>query len=137
MKMRNLCIIFYVNLINQILIRNIFLFHMKIWSFYVKIKTNSSNKVLCEEKEKFRIYIGDFFSYFIQSRVFYPKLTLRWLIQTDLDSWFIVRSLLGPTVLVRLLSQCWIIGGHTIHSPIEALRLSTVIEPTPFQKSAF
>ena len=38
--------------------------------------------------------------------------------------------------LVRLLSQCWITGGHTIHPPIERLLPPTGIEPTPFQNSA-
>ena len=39
-----------------------------------------------------------FFSYFIQSRVFCPQLTLRQLIQPDLESRFIVRSQFGPSV---------------------------------------
>ena len=39
-----------------------------------------------------------FFSYFIQSRVFYPQLTLRQLIQPDLESRFIVRSQLDPSI---------------------------------------
>ena len=38
--------------------------------------------------------------------------------------------------LVRLLSQCWITGGHTIHPPIEGLLPPTGIEPTPFRNSA-
>ena len=35
--------------------------------------------------------------------------------------------------LVRLLSQCWITGGHTIHPPIEGLLPPTGNEPIPFQ----
>ena len=38
--------------------------------------------------------------------------------------------------LVRLLSQCWITGGHTIHPPIEGLLPPTGIEPTLFRSSA-
>ena len=38
---------------------------------------------------------------------------------------------------VRLLSQCWITGGHTIHPPIEGLLPPRDIEPTPFQNSTF
>ena len=38
--------------------------------------------------------------------------------------------------LVRLLSQCWITDGHTIHPPIEGLLLPTGIEPTSFRNSA-
>ena len=43
-----------------------------------------------------------------------------------------VRSL----YLVRLLSQCWITGGHTVHPPIERLLPPTCIEPTLFRNSA-
>ena len=64
--------------------------------------------------------------------IFYLQLTLRQLIQPDLESRFIVRS----QYLVRLLSQCWITGGHTIHPPIKGLLPSTGIEPTPFRNSA-
>ena len=39
--------------------------------------------------------------------------------------------------LVRLLSQCWITGGHTVHPPIEGLLPPTGIESTTFRKSAF
>ena len=39
-----------------------------------------------------------FFSYFIQSQVFYPQLTLWQLIQPDLESQSIVRSQLGPSI---------------------------------------
>ena len=39
-----------------------------------------------------------FFSYFIQSRGFYPQLTLQQLIQPDLEPRFIVRSQLGPSI---------------------------------------
>ena len=39
-----------------------------------------------------------FFSYFIQSRIFNPQLTLRQLIQPDLGSRFIVRSQLSPSI---------------------------------------
>ena len=38
--------------------------------------------------------------------------------------------------LVRLLSQCWITGGHSIYPPIEGLLPPTGIEPTLFQNSA-
>ena len=38
--------------------------------------------------------------------------------------------------LVRLLSQCWITGGHTIHPPMEGLLSPTGIEPTPFRNLA-
>ena len=34
--------------------------------------------------------------------------------------------------LVRLLSYCWIAGGHTIHPPIKGLLPLTGIEPTLF-----
>ena len=47
---------------------------------------------------KLRIF---FFRYFIQSRFFfffYPKLTLWWLIQPDLESQFIVRAQLGLSI---------------------------------------
>ena len=37
--------------------------------------------------------------------------------------------------LVRLLSQCWIAGGHKIRPPIEELLPPTGIEPTPFRNS--
>ena len=54
-----------------------------------------------------------FFSYFIQSRVFYSQLTLRQLIQTDLESRFIVRSQLvlsiqsgsSPSPRLQVVSQ--------------------------------
>ena len=39
-----------------------------------------------------------FFSYFIQCWAFYPQLTLPQLIQLNLESWFIVRSLLVPSI---------------------------------------
>ena len=39
-----------------------------------------------------------FFSYFIQSQVLYPQLTLQQLIQLDLESGFIVRFQLGPSI---------------------------------------
>ena len=38
--------------------------------------------------------------------------------------------------LVRLLSFCWITGGHTIHPPIEGLLSPFGTEATPFQNSA-
>ena len=38
--------------------------------------------------------------------------------------------------LVRLLSQRWVTGGHTIHPPIEGLLPPTGIEPTSFRNSA-
>ena len=44
--------------------------------------------------------------------------------------------LLGSQYLVRRFSQCWITGGHTIHSPIEGLVPPTGIEPTSFQNLA-
>ena len=37
--------------------------------------------------------------------------------------------------LVRLLSQCWITGGHTIHPPIEGLLPPSGTEPTQFRNS--
>ena len=46
----------------------------------------------------FSFFLFFFFGYFIQSRVFYPQLTLRQLIQPDLESRFIVRPQLGPSV---------------------------------------
>ena len=49
-----------------------------------------------------------------------------------MEFWFNVRS----QYLVRLLSWCWITGGHTIHPPIEGLLPPTGIEPTPFRNSA-
>ena len=74
------------------------------------------------------------FNYFIQSRGF---LSVAYLTVGNL-------ALLGIQVhcqvsvrsqyLVRLLSQCWITGGHTIHLPIE--RPQAGIEPTPFRNSA-
>ena len=39
--------------------------------------------------------------------------------------------------LVRILSQCWITDGHTVHPPIEVLLPSTGIKPIPFRNSAF
>ena len=53
-----------------------------------------------------------FFSHFIQSRVFYPQFTLRQLIQPDLESWFIARPRLGPSIqsglqVVAQLTQLW------------------------------
>ena len=38
--------------------------------------------------------------------------------------------------LVRLLSKCWITGGHTIHPPIKGLLPPTGIKPIPFRNSA-
>ena len=38
--------------------------------------------------------------------------------------------------LVRLLSYCWITGGHTIYPPVEELLPRTGIEPTPFRNQA-
>ena len=38
--------------------------------------------------------------------------------------------------LVRLLSQCWITGGRTVHPPIEGLLPPTGTEPKPFRNSA-
>ena len=58
------------------------------------------------------------------------------------NSWFSPTwnrgSLLGLRFqyLVRLLSLCWITGGHTIHPPIELLLPSTGIDPIPFRHSA-
>ena len=72
-----------------------------------------------------------FFSYFIQSLVFYPQLTLQQLIQPDLESQFIVRSQSCP-----IIQSGWITRGHTIHPPIEGLLPQTGIEPTPFRNSA-
>ena len=49
--------------------------------------------------EKFKgTYQSLFFSYFIQITIFHPQFTLRQLIQPDLESRFIVRSQLGPSV---------------------------------------
>ena len=39
--------------------------------------------------------------------------------------------------LVRLISYCWITGGHTIHPPIEGLQPLTGIESTPFRNSVY
>ena len=38
--------------------------------------------------------------------------------------------------LVRLLSQCWITGGHTCQPPIEGLLPPTCLETTPFRNLA-
>ena len=47
----------------------------------------------------FLFFLG--FSYLItfQSQIFYPQFTLRQLIQSDLESRFIVKSQLGPSIL--------------------------------------
>ena len=69
----------------------------------------------------------------VWSRVFLnPQLTLRQLIQPDLEPWFIARS----QHLVSLLSQYWITGGNKIHPPIEGLVSPAGFEPTLFRKSA-
>ena len=38
--------------------------------------------------------------------------------------------------LVRLVSLCWITGGHTVHPPIEGLLPPTGTEPIRFRNSA-
>ena len=42
--------------------------------------------------------LASFFCDFIQIRIFYPQHTLRQLIQSDLESRFLVRSQLGPSI---------------------------------------
>ena len=80
----------------------------------------------------------NFFCYFNQGRVFYPQHTSfrRQLIQVDLESRFIVKVSVRSRYLVRLLSQCCITYGHTIHQSNEGLLPLTSIEPTAFRNSA-
>ena len=83
-----------------------------------------------------RKFLAAFFSYFIQRRSFYSQLTLPQQIQSNLESWFVVRSRLGPSIqsgssdcarlqvvkqLTQLLNECY---------------PETVIEQTAFQNSA-
>ena len=56
--------------------------------------------------------------------VFFQQLTLRQLIQPDLESRFSVRPQLGPSIQSRSSSSAGLdTGGHTIHPPIEGLLL--------------
>ena len=77
-----------------------------------------------------------FFSYFIQSWGFlcvaYRTVANLARLAISVHCQVSVRS----QYLVRLLSQCWITGGHTIHPPIEGLLPPIGIEPTLFRNSA-
>ena len=77
-----------------------------------------------------------FFSYFIQSRILLSVAYLKVTNLTRLGILVHCQVLVSSQYLVRLLSQCWITGGHTIHPPIEGMLLPTGIEPTPFRNSA-
>ena len=74
-----------------------------VWQPVFQPGTISSNSLgsFCSMLAREFIYLF-IFSYFIQSRVFYPQLTLRQLIQPDLKSRFIVRSQLGPSFQLGL-----------------------------------
>ena len=63
---------------------------------------------------------------------FYPQLTLRQLIQPDLQSRFHVRSQLDTSIQS---GSSLITGGHTIQPPIEGQLPPTGIEPTSFRNS--
>ena len=81
---------------------------------------------------KFKYKDFSFFSYFIQSRVL---LSVAYLTVANLARLGILvqcQVSVRSQYLVRLLFQCWITGGHTIHPPIEGLLPPTGIEPTPF-----
>ena len=82
------------------------------------------------------VFLAFFFSHFIQSRVFlsvaYLKVANLARLEISVHCQVSVRS----QYLVRLLSQCWITGGHTIHPPIEGLLPPTGTEPTLFRNSA-
>ena len=58
-----------------------------------KLLQNATYIISCNSRQFVFCY-----SYFIQSRVFYPQLTLRQLIQLNLESRFIVRSQLGLSI---------------------------------------
>ena len=94
-------------------------------SLEVLVKTNQPPVKFCFLTLLLDIHSAFFFQLLYQGRVFYMQLTLRQLIQPDLESRFIVRS----QYLVRLLSQCWITGGHTIHPPVEGLLPQLVSNP--------
>ena len=67
---------------------------------------------------KHSIFFFFFFSYFIQSRLL---LSVDYLTVANLARLAILvqcQVSVRSQYLVRLLSQCWITGGHTIHPPI-------------------
>ena len=53
-----------------------------------------------------------------------------------LESRFVVRSQLGPSISPGSFPGAGLHVGHTIHAPIEGLLPPTGIEPTPFRNSA-
>ena len=84
-------------------------------------------------------YPNNFFFSFQLFRVGFLSLSvayLRYLIQSDLEYPLIVQVSVRSQYFVRLLSQCWITGGPTIHPPIEGLLPPTGIEPTQFRNLA-
>ena len=88
----------------------------------------------CFKKKNHSKFSEIFFSYFIQSRIF---LSVAYLTVANLARLGILvhfQVLVRSQYLVRILSQCQITGGHTIHPPIERLLPLTGIEPT-FQNS--
>ena len=84
----------------------------------------------------FIIFLKESFIYFIQSRAF---LSVAYLTVANLARLGIsvhCQASVRSQYLVRLLSQCWIIGGHTIHPPVKGLLSPIGTEPTAFGNSS-
>lgn len=67
---------------------------------------------------------------------FYPQLSLRELIYCNLESWFVFRSQLNPSIQLAF-SRCAGLQMFTQYTPrAETLLPATGIEPTPFRNYA-
>ena len=92
----------------------------------VKKRENVTTLIISQNILKKATFLATLFRVFF---FFHPQLNLQWSIQPNLESRFIARSQLSPSIQSNLLSSCWVTHGHTINTPIERLLLPSDMNP--------
>ena len=104
-------------------------------SFYIRTKSRLKNRVTTVHLLQCKTNFFPFFQLLYLESAF---LSIAYLTVANLARLGILvhyQVSVRSQYLVRLLSQCWITGVHTIHPLIKGLLSSTGIEPTLFQNS--